>query len=76
LDPPRRGAKEVLDAVLRLAPRFVAFCSCEPVTLARDLGTLAQNGYSLDEVRGFDMFPETHHFETLAWMSRTSVPGS
>jgi 23S rRNA (uracil1939-C5)-methyltransferase len=70
LDPPRSGARDVLGSVQRLAPRVVAFCSCDPVTLARDLGVLARGGYRLDEVRGFDMFPETHHLETLAWMSR------
>lgn len=71
LDPPRRGASEVLSDVVALAPEHVLFCSCDPVTLARDLGTLARAGYLLEEVRGFDMFPETHHFETLAWMTRT-----
>jgi len=71
LDPPRRGASDVLSDVVALAPEHVLFCSCDPVTLARDLGTLARAGYRLEEVRGFDMFPETHHFETLAWMVRT-----
>jgi 23S rRNA (uracil1939-C5)-methyltransferase len=71
LDPPRRGASDVLSDVVALAPEHVLFCSCDPVTLARDLGTLARAGYRFEEVRGFDMFPETHHFETLAWMHRT-----
>jgi len=70
LDPPRSGARHVLADVLALSPRTIACCSCDPVTLARDLRTLAAGGYLLDEVCGFDMFPSTHHLETLAWMSR------
>jgi 23S rRNA (uracil1939-C5)-methyltransferase len=72
LDPPRSGARAVLPSVERLAPRVVAFCSCDPVTLSRDLATLSRAGYHLDEVRGFDMFPSTHHLETMAWMSRAT----
>ncbi len=74
LDPPRSGAKDALSAVVALAPRHVAICSCDPVTLARDLATLAARGYRLDEVTGFDMFPRTHHVEALAWLSRSSGP--
>jgi 23S rRNA (uracil1939-C5)-methyltransferase len=72
LDPPRSGAKDVLSAVIRLSPRAIALCSCDPVTLARDLGTLLKSGYRLDEVRGFDMFPSTHHLEALAWIVRST----
>ncbi len=70
LDPPRKGAREALGSVIRIEPRLIAFCSCDPVTLARDLRILAGAGYRLDAVRGFDMFPSTHHVETLAWMHR------
>jgi 23S rRNA (uracil1939-C5)-methyltransferase len=72
LDPPRSGAKDVLDAVRRIAPRVIALCSCDPVTLARDLGTLLRSGHRLEEVRGFDMFPSTHHLEALAWITRST----
>jgi tRNA/tmRNA/rRNA uracil-C5-methylase (TrmA/RlmC/RlmD family) len=68
MDPPRRGAKDVLDGVVRWAPPHIAMCSCDPVTLARDLATLALAGYVLGDVRAFDMFPHTHHLEALAWM--------
>ena len=70
LDPPRSGAREVIPELLRRAPRSIAYCACDPVTLARDLRTLCDSGYSLAAVSGFDMFPQTHHFETLAWLSR------
>lgn len=70
VDPPRRGAKEILAHVVRLSPRHVAMVSCDPVTLARDLATLTASGYDLGDVCGFDMFPHTHHLESLAWLSR------
>ena len=70
LDPPRSGAREVLPELIRRAPRHIAYCACDPVTLARDLRTLCDSGYVLSAVSGFDMFPQTHHFETLAWLSR------
>jgi 23S rRNA (uracil1939-C5)-methyltransferase len=73
LDPPRRGAKDVLESVVRIGPRHIAMCSCDPVTLARDLATLARSGYELESVRGFDMFPQTHHLEALAWMERKTT---
>ena len=73
LDPPRSGAREILPELIRRAPRYIAYCACDPVTLARDLRTLADSGYSLSSVCGFDMFPQTHHFETLVWLSRERI---
>ena len=70
LDPPRSGAREILPELLRRQPPHIAYCACDPVTLARDLRTLCDAGYTLDELTCFDMFPQTHHFETLAWLSR------
>ncbi|MEI9941802.1 MAG: methyltransferase domain-containing protein [Pseudomonadota bacterium] len=71
LDPPRSGAREVLPELIRRAPRHIAYCACDPVTLARDLRTLCASGFVLSAVSGFDMFPQTHHFETLAWLARS-----
>ncbi len=70
LDPPRTGARDAMPRIVALRPRFVAMCACDPVTLARDLVPLTRAGYSLDDVAGYDMFPHTHHVETLAWMRR------
>ena len=69
LDPPRTGAREILSRLVELGPSAVAYCACDPVTLARDLKTLSERGFVLEAVQAFDMFPQTHHFETLAWMS-------
>ncbi|HVU00859.1 MAG TPA: hypothetical protein VHE30_03875 [Polyangiaceae bacterium] len=70
LDPPRSGARDVLPSVKKLAPRWIALVSCDPVTASRDVGTLLSAGYRVESVRGFDMFPHTHHLETLAWLAR------
>lgn len=72
LDPPRSGAKDATSDVARLGAPTIALCSCDPVTLARDVANLAKHGYRLDGVRGFDMFPATHHLEALAWIKRST----
>lgn len=69
LDPPRAGAREILPELIRRAPVHIAYCACDPVTLARDLRVLCDAGYVLEQVKGFDMFPQTHHFETLVWLT-------
>jgi len=67
LNPPRGGcAAEVLAAVGRLRPRLVAYLSCHPGTLARDLEVLQGLGLSAVEVRPYDMLPHTPHVEALA----------
>jgi 23S rRNA (uracil1939-C5)-methyltransferase len=73
LDPPRRGAKSVLDAALRLHPRTVALIGCDPVCLARDLAALTGRNAHIEALTLFDMFPETHHFETLAIVDCTEM---
>ena len=70
LDPPRDGLEpEVVRTLLARRPGRVAYVSCSPDRLARDLARLcaADGGaYALASVRLFDMFPRTMHFETLA----------
>jgi 23S rRNA (uracil1939-C5)-methyltransferase len=74
LDPPRAGAEdaETLAGILALHPQRIAYVSCDPATLARDLRTLIAGGYTLDSLAAFDMFPQTHHVETIAHLVRTS----
>jgi len=69
LDPPRTGAKAALEPLLRLRPGAIAYVACDPVTLARDLKVLVARGYELGSVTCFDMFPQTHHVETLVWLA-------
>jgi 23S rRNA (uracil1939-C5)-methyltransferase len=67
LNPPRKGcARAVLDAVVRLQPRFVAYLSCNPQTLARDLAVLARAGLKVASITPYDMLPHTPHVESLA----------
>jgi 23S rRNA (uracil1939-C5)-methyltransferase len=70
LDPPREGAPEVVAGLGGLTPRAVAYVACDPVTLSRDLKPLLASGLRLHSVQAFDMFPRTHHFETLVWLER------
>jgi 23S rRNA (uracil1939-C5)-methyltransferase len=66
LDPPRTGAESrVVDGILQLAPKRICYVSCDPATLARDLRKIIAGGYSLDSITAFDMFPQTHHVETI-----------
>ena len=71
LDPPRAGAgKPVVEAVHALAPEAIAYVACDPVALARDLGTFRGLGWNVDRLRGFDLFPHSHHFEVVALLTR------
>ena len=66
LDPPRAGAEAgAVEGLLALRPRHIAYVSCDPATLARDLKELLTGGYRLDSLAAFDMFPQTHHVETV-----------
>ena len=70
LDPPRAGAgAAVVKGIINLRPRRIAYVSCDPATLARDLRSLTENGYRLDSVAAFDMFPQTHHVETIVHLA-------
>jgi 23S rRNA (uracil1939-C5)-methyltransferase len=66
LDPPRAGAESaVIKGILDLHPRQISYVSCDPATLARDLKKLFAGGYTIRSIRGFDLFPQTHHVETV-----------
>jgi tRNA/tmRNA/rRNA uracil-C5-methylase (TrmA/RlmC/RlmD family) len=79
LDPPRTGAaREVVEYLTRPVPgegdgadgadgeRRIAYVSCDPATLARDIAMFLGRGWRLDDLRAFDAFPMTHHVECLA----------
>ncbi|MFZ2061108.1 MAG: class I SAM-dependent RNA methyltransferase [Candidatus Binatus sp.] len=63
LDPPRTGALDLMEPIVKLRAPAVIYVSCDVTTLARDLRVLAGAGYKINRVRGFDFFPNTHHVE-------------
>lgn len=71
LDPPRSGAgASVIESLVAAGPAQVVYVACDPVAFARDAKLLADRGYSLRAVRAFDLFPNTHHFESIGSFSR------
>lgn len=65
LNPPRKGCEEkLLHTLLKKKPKTLIYVSCNPATLARDLKILSP-GYKIQEVKPFDMFPQTSHVETV-----------
>lgn len=66
LDPPRTGAKDAVAPIAALGPRRIVYVACDPAALARDLATFASHGYALESLRGFALFPMTHHVECVA----------
>jgi len=70
-DPPRAGFHpKALSALAALAPARIVYVSCNPSTLARDVGDLVRQGYRLDWVQPVDMFPQTPHIEAVARLTR------
>ena len=70
LDPPRAGAESVvIKGILDLHPKRICYVSCDPATLARDLKKLMAGGYVVDSIAAFDLFPQTHHVETVVHLS-------
>ena len=71
MDPPRSGSDETfLDCLARMKPERVVYISCNPETLARDLGYLRKKGYEAKEAWPVDMFGWTEHVETVCLLSR------
>jgi 23S rRNA (uracil1939-C5)-methyltransferase len=72
-DPPRAGFHpKALHALITLGARRIVYVSCNPTTLARDLGELVRGGYHLEWVQPVDMFPHTPHIEAVARLERVA----
>ncbi len=66
IDPPRAGTeKHVINAIAALKPAQISYVSCEPSILARDLRILIDAGYAIKQITALDLFPQTHHVETV-----------
>lgn len=71
LDPPRSGAEAMMPLIAAKKPSRVVYVSCQPGTLARDVGTLVHHhGYRLERAGVMDMFPHTAHVESMALLRR------
>lgn len=71
IDPPRAGTeKGTISKLAALKPEHISYVSCEPSILARDIRTLVDAGYSIESITALDMFPQTHHVETVAHLKR------
>lgn len=71
LDPPRFGTeRDTIMNLIALSPARVAYVACEPSILARDLKRFVENGYAIESIIALDLFPQTHHVETVAHLVR------
>ena len=70
MDPPRSGAgRQVMAALASLEPERIIYVACDPAALARDLKVAVSRGYQIASLQTFDLFPHTHHLETVAVLS-------
>lgn len=72
IDPPRQGAPDLAPLLARLTRKRLIYISCDPATLCRDLGALTRAGFTLRQLQPVDMFPQTHHIETVALLEKIS----
>ncbi len=71
LDPPRTGAgKQVVSAMGKSGAKKISYVSCDPASFARDSADLLRAGYRLDAVEVLDLYPHTHHMETVGLFVR------
>ncbi len=71
LDPPRAGAgPELMELLCSAVRQRIVYVSCEPATLARDLAVAEKSGWQIVDLRAFDLFPHTHHVESVTVLER------
>jgi 23S rRNA (uracil1939-C5)-methyltransferase len=71
VDPPRKGCeRSLLEAISKIEPKRIVYVSCDPATLARDLGILKDLGYRTVEIQPVDMFPQTAHVECVVLIEK------
>ncbi|MDU5560840.1 methyltransferase domain-containing protein, partial [Anaerococcus vaginalis] len=71
VDPPRRGLdKEIIKTIAKTKIKKIAYISCNPQTLARDIKRFQEKGYKLEKIKGCDMFSETMHVEVITLLSK------
>ena len=70
LDPPRQGAPDIIALLPEFKAKRIVYISCNPATLARDLKILKTADYRVRCIQPFDMFPQTHHLETVTFLEK------
>ncbi len=73
IDPPRKGSDPITLKNVASMTNSIIYISCNPTTLKRDSEILIENGFKLKSIQGADMFPYTHHIETLAHFVKGDV---
>lgn len=69
-DPPRQGMPGMAPYLSKLCRKRVVYISCDPATLCRDLAALQQEGFTVKKIQPVDMFPQTHHIETITLLEK------
>lgn len=70
IDPPRQGAPGLARQLAAFTGKRLVYISCDPATLCRDLAELIKTGFTLRRLQPIDMFPQTHHIETVALLEK------
>ncbi|RUM35962.1 MAG: 23S rRNA (uracil(1939)-C(5))-methyltransferase RlmD [Desulfobulbus sp.] len=73
LDPPRKGLDKGTRSLAKLNARQILYISCDPATLSRDVALLTRSGYQLKQLIPVDMFPQTHHIESVALLKKIDI---
>lgn len=74
LDPPRSGAeKQTIENIIKIDPPEISYVSCEPSVLARDLRMFIDAGYNIESMTALDLFPQTHHVETIVRLKKLTL---
>ena len=71
LDPPRQGCAEVISSLAETGAEQIIYISCDPATLSRDLLLMKEQRYEIEKMQMIDMFPQTHHMETIVKLKKT-----
>ncbi|WP_437810382.1 class I SAM-dependent RNA methyltransferase [Sorangium sp. So ce1078] len=74
LDPPRGGAPGAARAIAASGARVVVYVSCDPATLARDLGGILRGGFEITDIEAVELFPQTSHIESIVRLTRSRRP--
>ncbi|MEN8189862.1 MAG: 23S rRNA (uracil(1939)-C(5))-methyltransferase RlmD, partial [Thermodesulfobacteriota bacterium] len=73
IDPPRQGVPGLANELAALTRKRLVYVSCDPATLCRDLARLLETGFILESLQLIDMFPQTHHIESVAVLEKSSL---